>query len=385
MIFQTGEPGVLPAEFAYRAVVLLDPGVSTDHSAFLDCYRVWIRASIASKCRMDTARIRPRCYIIHAEEDQARRYGLGKTVQSPVPDDYYRHEVRPRKRNPYRIHHRTRRHGLAWSFVRMELSSHRRGLMAPWRWSKYGDDQPKHDRRPLAVLLEPDRLDLRFLHEHERWWHRFDRMPRLWLGAGTVGRLPPTFMRWLDGVLAITPAGHAFADHALDGTPTKAQLIPTDRLLVPAERQAEKKWTYAIADNWDSGGRRTRAPSLARFVLSKLPPGAAFIPQKGDSWPDLAEALDARAYLVLSYAEEMAPYDAVLALAAGATVVGPNLPVWRSLKSIHPRKVLLYPVRQQGNNRCVWNPLDVAAFLKANLKDKRAGSTTTGSMTPRGL
>lgn len=321
---------------------------------------------------MDVSRIRPRIYLIYAEEEQQRRYGLGALIESPVPDNYYQHEVRPRKRNPHRIHHRTRIHGLAWSFVQMERNCHKRGLPAPWRWSKYGDDQPLHDRRPIGVMLEPDPLDLRFFHEHEKWWHRYDRMPRLWLGAGAVGKLHPTFIRWLSGVLCFTPAGHAYADQALEGLETLAYAMPSSRLLTPSGRgDAPPKYTFGIADNWDSGGKRSRSPSMAQFILSKLPPGTAYIPPDGTQSGSLAEALDCRAYLVLSQEESMVPYDALLALAGGATVIGPNLPIWRSVKSIKPGRVALYPVRPQGNNRCVWNALDVAAFLKARLKPRK--------------
>lgn len=315
---------------------------------------------------MDTSKIRPRCYIIYQEEEMQSSYGVGALIESPVPDNYYQHEVRPRKRNPYRIHFRTRIHGLAWSFVRMELLSHRMKMPPPWRWSKYGDDQPKHDRRPIMVMLEPDQLDLRFFSDHERLWKRFDRVPKLHLGAGSLGRLPPTFMRWLDGVLALTPAGHKYAYEALEGLDTRADFIPTDRLLTPGE----PKFTYGIAQNWDSGGKRNRSPSMAPFILSKLPPGTVAPLQDEAHGASVIESANCRAYLVLSQAEEMVPYDAILALAGGATVIGPDIPIWRGIKSIKPKKVALYPVRPQGNNRCVWNALDVAAFLKSRLKKK---------------
>lgn len=374
MILRSGEPGILPPEFAYRSILLLDPGVSTDHSMFLDAWRKWIRVSVASKCGMDTKKIRPRCYIVHAEEEHAKRYGVGKRIESPVPDAYYDHEVRPRKRNPQHIHHATRERGLAWSMTKMEVNSQKRGEAGPWRFSKYIDDQPRQHRQPLMVLLEPTEKDLAFFSAHERWWHRPDLMPRLWLGAGALGRLPPTFMRWLDGVIALTPSGHQAAYDAFEGLDARAYQIPTDRLLTPKNRKNPPKWVYAFADNWDAGGNRLRSPQMASWLLRGVPMAErAFVPQAGagDYSATLAEALNCWFYIVVSQDEGIIPYDGVLALAGGATVIAPNVAVWRSVKGISPGKVLLYPVRQTGNNRCAWNAVEVSAFVQATLK-KRA-------------
>lgn len=371
MIPRTGTPGALPKEWAYRAVVFLDPGVSVDHSMFLDVYRRWVRDSIASRCNMDISRVRPRCYILHSEEEHGKRYGLGKTLDAEVPDHWNQWEVRPRKWNPKTIQHKTRKSGLAATFCRMEINSHKAGLMAPWRYTPYGDAQPRHDRRALGVMLEPSPLDLQFFHEKEYLWHRFLVMPRLYLGAQALGRLPPTFMRWLYGVLALTPAGFSYAEAALAPfEDVGVYAVNSHRFLT----KGQPKYDFGVADNWDSAGRRTRMPGSAQSILNWAGFGQKRIyqPPTGDRWDTLAEAINARVYLVLSQNEGMVPYDALLALAGGAIVVGPNTPVWKSVQSYAPKKVVLYPTRPQGHNRCLWAAQDVAAHLKATLKDRAA-------------
>lgn len=370
MILRTGAPTALPREYAYRAVVLLDPGVSTDHSVFLDAYRKLIRDSIASRCDMDVSKVRPRCYILYAEESHACRYGLGNEIQSVVPDHWNKWEVRPRKWNPKTIHHKTRKWGLAATFCRMEINSHKGGMMAPWRFTPYGDQQPRHDRRPVGVLLEPTKLDLKFFHEKEHLWHNFQVMPRLYLGAHTIGRLPPTFMRWLYGLLALTPAGLAAAEQALQPfDDIRAYPVTHSHFLT----KGSPKYAFGAAHNFDSGGKRLRSHSTLHAILdwAGFPAASRFIPEHGTDWWEVAEATNCAVYAVLSQDESLIPYDGLLALAGGALVFAPDLPVWRSVKTLAPSRVALYPVRSQGHNRCVWAAQDVAAQLKAALRHRK--------------
>jgi hypothetical protein len=361
MILKPGESGALPPGFGYRAVILLDPGVSLDHSVFLDLWRKHLRESIASRCSMDLARVRPRVYIIYAEEAHGGRYGAGEAMESFVPDNYYRHEVRARKRNPYRIHHIQRKRGMMAGFVRFEVNCHRRGMKAPWRFSKYGDAQPKADRRANAVLLEPDALDLNYLSTVTGWHHGLN-VPVICLGSSAFGRLPGNYARWLDGMMTLTPEGQAYAEASLSkpgGLWTRQ--IPWSRFLT---RRGRPKYAYGVADAWESP-RRIRKPQVARSFFHRLHGGGShFIPPESPGWADLIQAIDARYYLILSHDEGMIPYDAFLASAAGAVVVAPNVPAFRGF----PGRKVLYPVRSQGNNRCNWAVQDVLAYLKPRLK-----------------
>ena len=100
-----------------------------------------------------------------------------------------------------------------------------------------------------------------------------------------------------------------------------------------------------------------RLPHVAENFGKALGLGV-YMPKNNGTWEDFLLGTDTSFYILAS-AKEQVPFDAMIALARGATLVAPDVPIFQNL----PGKKQLYPAKMSGD-RIIWSQTEVEQFLK---------------------
>jgi len=264
----------------------------------------------------------------------------GRFGSAPV-NEYDEWEVRPVRwhRDPYPQGH--------WATVSVfEDGSYWDGHESPWR--RPGGDWEMRGRAAY-VYFNPTAQDIRWATRHTDFWHHKGRMPVVYLGQ-TTSKMPGITVSHCGGVMSYSRGKTLQVDEAM------GRRVST-RVWWEKMWDTEKpKHRFSCPGGWRHD-ERIRWPSIfgkwAESVGSDV-----FIPQDNGTWEELEEATSCEYYVVLSTRETM-PFDAMMAAARGATVIGPDIPIYRELFD----HKWLYPVVHQGHDVVAWGQADVREWF----------------------
>ena len=341
-------------------MVFLDSGQSADESAFLDLYRYSLHSSYQ--------RQKPfygRFWVIYPTSDQSKRYGW--VAHHYGEDAWMTQHTRPRKiLNEDRMIGRymdgrewVLSRGIARAMGRFELNTDK---YSPGSIPAYRRNQRDPSQRATVVMLNPTGKDFDYVTKAVHFWHQRRRIPRMVLGSHVRHALPPNFHNWLWGILCWSREEQSDLMQRLAGTRINVRFMNWHAICDRRWRETTVYWSFPGAMGHS---RRIRKPELGRFLLDRMGSESSFrIGTQDDSWKEGASATDCKTYVILSHSEgDAVPFDARIALARGARVIAPDIPVYRALET--SRKTL-YPCRLVGHNGAAWSPMDLASWFNSH-------------------
>lgn len=305
-----------------RPILLLYSGNSLGEAWFLERMRWWIIAN-CRRMAESTGRGKPNrhhvVWILYPHPSMAHRFAMEDFT------GYEEWEIRPVRRD---------RPLLSAGFF-PTVAAFQQGAWwcktdAPWKYPEF-----IRKRQPVAIYMAPTLKDINWMHRHlEKWKHTYN-IPKLFIGAFYADNLPAGFHRICDGVVCLTKETQATIFKA---TPPGFPVIT-----LPWKQM----WAKEEDPAYDFG---LAMPFRDRFAVRNPVWARDWIPE--GSWKvsntlekgfhqDLAEATSCRYYMVGSQREGI-PWDAMIALARGATLVAPDAEPFRRIAG----NKILYPVGQ---------------------------------------
>ena len=231
-------------------------------------------------------------------------------------------------------------------FLRLEERAlpFRKNSLPTWRrW------QPNHPlRRPQVIICNPDDRALEILENSWPQLKNYLKIPSLSVTA--TRPLTRNAHHWLDR--AITPNPQAAAFFRERGVPAWVpNLAWAPEVRRRAASRAGRPFRVVYAHTWGDTGRKRLQPT--------------------EDWPEgerptqgLRSALTADAYVILAR-QETFPWDAYLAAAHGATVIAPNIGVYRGVP-----QATLFPTFQTSFSRteATWDHTATREWLRYTLR-----------------
>lgn len=332
----------LPRGLFGRPIVLLDSGQSVDEAVFLEHFRRWVleRLQRTVPRREDgTPKWKHRVYLLHPSRYFWARYG------SCPWSDYDEWEVRPvRWTRPLLAS------GFLSTYASFEEGCHFYGIKAPWR-----DVSDKYQRRAGVIYLNPTHRDLRWGAQHREKWKNDLNTPQFYLGHPSTGTVPRSAIGIADGYYAYTRPYYDAVKADFGGRGYGLNYMD---LLGPSREPSHK---VVAAPNWRHQ-QRARYPSMVEGWCEDIGVDC-HAPEDDGRWETMLDATDTEFYFVAS-TRETVPFDAMLAAARGAKVVGPSLPLWKELFD----HKWLYPVALGAHNEAVWSQTEVREWFRARLR-----------------
>ena len=321
----------LPKAFFEKPVLILDSGQSVAESVFLERFRKYVYEMLQ---KLSTRGDKPSVWIVYPEPTLWARYGA-----YPV-NEYEEYEVRPvRRMKPLDSR------GFMATVIQFEEGCFPLRIPAPWRTFN------SKSRRAVGVYLNPTEQDLKFV---KNCWEDFKRpynMPEFHIGAPADRKFPAGFTAWTDLVWTFDKEARDNLQEAFE--PWFARCLPWWRWW---KTEKDHKYEAVAAPNWRSTAVM-RHPETAKRWGEAL--GLSVTEPKNDgTWEDFLLGTDTSFYILAS-AKEQVPFDAMIALARGATLVAPDVPIFQNL----PGKKQLYPAKMSGD-RIIWSQTEVEQFLK---------------------
>ena len=321
----------LPQDFFERPVLLLDSGQSVAESVFLEKFREYIYKLLA---KYSTKGNRPSVWLLYPDKRHWARHGAFDV------SGFEEWEVRPVRRM-----RELEGGGFMSTVAAFEDGCHHLKIDAPWR--TYNSKR----RRAVGVYLNPTEQDLKFV---KNCWEDFKRpynMPEFHIGAPADRKFPAGFTAWTDLVWTFDKEARDNLQEAFE--PWFARCLPWWRWW---KTEKDHKYEAVAAPNWRSTAVM-RHPETAKRWGEAL--GLSVTEPKNDgTWEDFLLGTDTSFYILAS-AKEQVPFDAMIALARGATLVAPDVPIFQNL----PGKKQLYPAKMSGD-RIIWSQTEVEQFLK---------------------
>lgn len=319
-------------------MVLLDSGSSVAESVFLSRMRKWMFDALEERIREFR---KPTVYITYPTEHCRPRHGA-----YPV-GEYDKWEVRPirwrrRPLNPK---------GILATMVDFEEGCHRKKIKAPWReWNS-------KNRRCALVYLHPNRQDLSYASRRWRDFKAARNVPDFFLGPPFTYGIPPSAIAWLDGIWSFSNEGHKRMTKAFGGGCFR---IPWESWWAEDAESGKPKPRFGIAQPWGDMGTK-RWPGLA--VQWAQDAGGSMVRGRDDnSWQGFLPTTRAEFYM-LATTRESVPWDAMIAVARGSTLVAPDTPMFRAL----PGRKILFPALAQGD-QIVWSSSETRQWIKQRLQ-----------------
>jgi len=322
----------LPKAFLEKPILILDSGQSVAESVFLERWRAYIYRTIQ---KVSTVGRKPFVWLLYPTPNLWARYG-----STPEVSGYEEHEIRPiRKRG------KLEPGGFLATVAQYEESCFHHRVIPPWR--KFNSKK----RRPVGVLLNPSDRDNWFLKKHYNKLKSPFNIPEFHLGAPPNRRLPLGFACYTDLIWTFDPeAAQKLRDSV---APWFARTLDFHKLW---KKKKEHTHQAAVALNWRNKLTR-RHPDIAEKWGSAL--GLETYRAKDDgTWQDFLFGTDCSAY-ILATAKEQVPFDAMIAMARGATLIAPDVPLFQHL----PGKRVLYPAKMDGD-RIIWSQSEVEHYLR---------------------
>ena len=329
-----------PGTFFKMPVVILDSGQSVAESVFVERFRQHTFQYIQKYAKNFNT---PTVWILYPGGNPDK-YGAYPC------SEYDKWEIRDLTKNKY-----LKPEGFFASVAGFEEGCHWMKIKAPWReWNS-------KNKRACVVYLNPLEKDLKWMGRN---WQNFKKpfnIPSLMLGAPPNRKLPRFIeqmsnMIWTfdrDARNNLAKAFHeTFAKRLRWETWWKTQYeFKNEAVAAPDWCDMSVRRFPNVAENW--------AEALGLKV---------YHPKNNGSWQDFLFGTDAKMY-ILATTKESVPFDAMIALARGCTLVAPDVPLFQRL---HGKKKL-YPAKMVGD-RIIWSQTEVTHFLKGQ-KHGLANST----------
>jgi hypothetical protein len=328
----------LPKVFYEKPIVLLDSGQSVGESIFIERWRYYLwhtleRTAIAFKV--------PTVWIMYPNTTQWARHG-----SYPV-NEYDEWEIRPVRRND-----KLEAGGFLATVSKFEDGCHHLGIKAPWReWNS-------KNRRAVAVYLNPNSKDLEWGKSYYNKFKRPYNLPEFHIGAPKNRILPKNFLSWVDDVWCYDTRAKERLNAAIK--PYFGKSIPWFNWW-KEDRKSTPQYDFGIAGSWRDS-QVNRSMSIAKEWCPDW--GKVKEPRvdKEATWKELLDTTSCRWYMVATTRESI-PFDAMIAVARGATLVAPDVPVFSQL----PGKKMLYPAKMNGDS-ILWSKTEVKAWLQNRLR-----------------
>ena len=326
------EPWKLPKAFLEKPILILDSGQSVAESVFLERWRAYLYKRIQ---RVSNVGSKPFVWLIYPTPNLWARYGSSDEVSG-----YEEYEIRPIRKNG-----RLEGAGFLATVAQYEESCFFHGAVPPWR--KFNSKK----RRPVGVMLNPSALDLQFLRRNFGKLKNKFNIPEFHMGAPPDRRMPLGFTAYTDLIWTFDDEASQRLRDSIE--PRFARTLDFHRLWKKKKEHANEA---SVALNWRNATTR-RHPDIAEKWGSAL--GLETYRARDDgTWQDFLLGTDCSAY-ILATAKEQVPFDAMIALARGATLVAPDVPLFQHL----PGKRMLYPAKMNGD-RIIWSQSEVEHYLR---------------------
>jgi len=285
----------------------------------------------------------PTVWILHPTDYQKPHYGVYRV------NEYDKWEIRPIRRNQ----RANDPNGVLATVAMFEEGCHRKKIRAPWR------EHNSKMRRANVVYLNPSRKDIYWGSENYEKFKQVWNIPRITLGEPLGYALPHNMSAWVDGIWSYSKESAKRIAEAM--WPQFSTRLPWEKLWKKRETPSRYRTAFLAHDWGDIGSMRH--PELAR---AWVPAGIEVKTCKNSRLGlDLVRATACDLYIIASTRESV-PFDAMIALARGCTLVAPDQPIFRRL----PGRKILYPSYNAGD-KILWSQGDVGLRLQTELKDGR--------------
>ena len=327
-----------------RPTVLIDSGQSVGESVFLDKLRQWAHQSISEHAHSFKV---PSVWVVYPNEIHRPYHGA-----FPV-NQYDKWEIRPiRWRN-----RKLDQNGMLATAAMFEEGCHRKKIKAPWR------EHNSKGLRAVYVYLNPTRQDRTFGIRHWKKFRKVYNIPELVLGEPIRYGLPAKAHEWVSGIWTFQRAAAKRARTAYWNR--FGYHLPWWKWWQDERESGKERPMFGIAEAFGDN-QALRHPGLAQKWCNK----EVIRPKDDKTWEALIGATWCRLYMIATTRESV-PFDAMIAAARGATLVAPDVPIFRNI----PGKHWLYPAHQAGDH-ILWNQTDVTTWILGKLQNGKQPRTT---------
>lgn len=329
----------LPIEWLTNPLVMLDGGRGVAESVFLERWRKFLYDEKAAH-PWKNAKVRKNfqnwVFVMYGDRRQWARHGA-----YPIPNEADPYQVRP-----VRWVRQLAPAGFFASVAMFEDGARRYPVDAPWRYALR-----MWWRRAGLLYLEPPERDETWMFNHWDEWDNKDHYDGIHLGVPFHRRLQPS---WLEKARRLW-AYDDLARKALADSVSESWRI----LRIPWEGwwRSDSPCSGAVAAPSWKDTTCVRYPDFGQILLKDARLDVRR-PENNATWKDFLQHMDAMVYLVATKQEAHTPWDVLIALSHGATLVAPDLAGFRALRG---RKVL-WPCREYRSGRCEWNFHEVRAW-----------------------
>ena len=332
---------LLPRHFLRNPVVFLDSGRSADESYFLEHWRYQVESIYQRELPNETGN-NHNFWILYPDRTKAARYG-----SRPI-SEYDKWEIRPIRRERENL-----REGTFATVAAFEKGCQWLHIPAPWRTYNR-----KH-RRACVVYLNPKPHDVAYISRTWDEWRRSNNVDAFYWGPVFGKGFPTGYLTYTSGAVCFTQEGFNAARASLANTGKAVARIFWETLFAPRPANGP---TYAFAPSWGHADR-DRLDMTATAWAQSWRPGEVWADPAADSWQAVQAATAAKFYIILSRKEQF-PFDALIASARGATIVAPDIPLYRNIRV----NKILYPCFTQTHNQCALSLPETREFLKETFK-----------------
>lgn len=330
-----GKGANIPTWAFSRPVLIIDSGQSADESVFLESYRKFLWNYHA----LHSDRTVRHMWMLYPNESHPERYG-----SRPV-NEYDQWEVRPIRRNGKPLYSG----GILHTVAAFEDGCLRLGIKAPWR------EFNKDNRRAAVIYLNPTSRDIRFIQKHWRNFKKAYNIPDFFIGQSSTGKMPLGVGTWAEGIMVYDKGSKKHYKSRIDKFHVEevGQKNFWNKMEHPRRR-------VAFASNWGHALRQ-RSHGVPQKWFHDW--GYNTHVPEADRWQDVVDATDSEYYMVYSRRESI-PFDAMRAISRGATLIAPDIKLYRRL----PGKKVLYPARDCGHGQIAFSTTDVRLWLQNKFK-----------------
>ena len=321
----------IPVDFFERPVLLLDSGQSVAESVFLEKFREYIYKLLA---KYSTKGNRPSVWLLYPDKRHWARHGAFDV------SGFEEWEVRPVRRM-----RELEGGGFMSTVAAFEDGCHHLKIDAPWR--TYNSKR----RRAVGVYLNPTERDIKWIKRNHKAFQKDYNLPKLHIGQPANRSLPYGVTQWTDLVWCYDREARDRLAQAFE--PYFVKRIPWEQFWLN-EKNPEHE--AVAAPDWRDMNV-IRLPHVAENFGKALGLGV-YMPKNNGTWEDFLLGTSCSKY-ILATTRERVPFDALVALSRGATLVAPDVPLFQRL---HGKKIL-YPAKMVGE-RIVWSQSEVEHYLK---------------------
>ena len=320
----------VPQDFFERPVLLLDSGQSVAESVFLEKFREYIYELLAKYSNKGN---RPNVWLMYPDKKQWARHGALEV------SGFEEWEIRPVRRMK-----ELNSGGFMSTVVAFEDGCHRLKIKAPWRTFN------ERRRRAVGVYLNPTERDIAWIKKNHKSFLKDYNLPKLHIGQPASRSLPYGVTQWADLIWCYDREARDRLAEAFE--PHFVKRIPWERFWKEEKKPAHQA---VAAPDWRDMSV-IRLPHVAKKFGEAL--GLeVHNPKNNGTWEDFLLGTSCSKY-ILATTRERVPFDALVALSRGATLVAPNVPLFQRL---HGKKIL-YPAKMVGEG-IVWSQSEVEHYL----------------------